>query len=451
MKILRRALALIKPGGVVVYSTCSFNPVENEAVVCACLVGARAELEANHKAKAAAATPGATHLSGGGSDAADSLLDEFEVIPAFSLCGAGLAPLGLAVRPGLTSWRVPRMSSPNTRAWGPKTSHHERYRDGGGGSSNTGGGNDMNDDGDGGLVAEEVAGHRAGGKESGEGTEPLLRSAVSWAPPLEEHLAALHAQDKSDAVAKARGGAEAMAAAAAKRLAHNPEGSKRSMYPSTGSYARLNAQLTNCARFLPGVQAGKQHDHDGGGFFVALIRRRDAVPGPTLATTDEVYSPASDGSAAAITTTTALPLALGPKGSSIHSASVDLAEELGVFFGFDAKGLFLFSPAYLSSTAFSSSSSNSKQTCAQLVMEGKRVVLASSGLVAFLRHRLSPDVAQQQQQQQEQLLSSHARNGGKATTKGGDGGGGAVPIHSCGLRVFLKLSENSFRASTTCR
>jgi 16S rRNA C967 or C1407 C5-methylase (RsmB/RsmF family) len=39
LRILQRALELVKVGGVVCYSTCSLNPIEDEAVVAAALLG----------------------------------------------------------------------------------------------------------------------------------------------------------------------------------------------------------------------------------------------------------------------------------------------------------------------------------------------------------------------------------------------------------------------------
>lgn len=72
LRILDRAMAMLKPGGRLVYSTCSFNPTENEAVVAAALN----------------AHPGEFHIV----DVADKL-------PA------------LKRRPGINSWRV--FSRPN--------------------------------------------------------------------------------------------------------------------------------------------------------------------------------------------------------------------------------------------------------------------------------------------------------------------------------------------------
>lgn len=90
LQLLRRALYLTRPGGLVVFSTCSMNPMENEAVVCAALRLAQ----------------GAVSV---------------EAPPVL---------LGLQWAPGLATWRVP-----DTAQWGallptdPEQQHEDRGRD----------------------------------------------------------------------------------------------------------------------------------------------------------------------------------------------------------------------------------------------------------------------------------------------------------------------------------
>ena len=65
LRLLRRALALLAPGGRCVYSTCSLSPIEGEAVVAAALAaaregGGRYELRLYNATAHAIRTPGAT-------------------------------------------------------------------------------------------------------------------------------------------------------------------------------------------------------------------------------------------------------------------------------------------------------------------------------------------------------------------------------------------------------
>ncbi|OAA56681.1 methyltransferase [Niveomyces insectorum RCEF 264] len=80
VRILVRALQLLKPGGRVVYSTCSLNPIENEAVV--------------HAAIAHCGRPGAVEL-----------VDSRDQLPQ------------LQRRPGLTSWPVLDKAGRLWRSW----------------------------------------------------------------------------------------------------------------------------------------------------------------------------------------------------------------------------------------------------------------------------------------------------------------------------------------------
>jgi len=249
----------------VCYSTCSFNPIENEAVVCAALVGCRMAQDESNKAKARFKTENtlqnqdqeeagrALMCSGGvGTDQ-----DEYEVIPAFtytplSSSSPSSSPSGLNERPGLTSWRVPLLAANKSsneygkgggakatfsRKWGPAATDSAAATD---------------EDADGAAAAASE------GEERGW-----------WARELECYL---QIKELAKTTTTSEPQQRATAAASADTATPGPQrwlpaGLKRSMFPATGAYARLNGQLANCARLLPHL------GNDGGGFFVALIRR----------------------------------------------------------------------------------------------------------------------------------------------------------------------------------
>lgn len=93
LRILMRALATLAPGGTLIYSTCSFNPVENEAVVGAALLGA----------------------------AMDGLNVEL-VRPELPVS------LAASVRSGLTTWAVPDLSSASVDLVGDHSTHADKPR-----------------------------------------------------------------------------------------------------------------------------------------------------------------------------------------------------------------------------------------------------------------------------------------------------------------------------------
>ncbi|KAL7466371.1 hypothetical protein ACHAXS_006672 [Conticribra weissflogii] len=93
LRILRRALDLVRVGGVVCYSTCSLNPVEDEAVVSAALRG-------KNRINATGAD-GSSDGFGSGSVGQKEESKSFEVVD----WPEGLLP-GFVRRPGVIDWRV---------------------------------------------------------------------------------------------------------------------------------------------------------------------------------------------------------------------------------------------------------------------------------------------------------------------------------------------------------
>ena len=210
LRILKKALRLVKPGGVVAYSTCSFNPIENEAVVCSALVGAIVEGQMARKKLAANAND---CIGNQGSD----LEDEFEIISPAEM------PAGIQFSRGLSDWRIPFMST--------------------------------------------------AGKWTGESHTPVSHlgtdsrlSAAAGTPEFEDNRWCHYQRDGQPATARL------------------PPGIKRSMFPASGPFAHVNTQLQRCVRMMP-------HLYDGGGFFVALIRRRKVLPTAASPTKEELVAP----------------------------------------------------------------------------------------------------------------------------------------------------------------
>jgi 16S rRNA C967 or C1407 C5-methylase (RsmB/RsmF family) len=92
LRILLRAMQLLKPGGRMVYSTCSFNPTENEAVVAAALKS-------------------------------DIAQGEFRIVPQ----PEGRVLPGLKRRRGLTQWRIYSQDEAGALVHHPSQTHHFGY------------------------------------------------------------------------------------------------------------------------------------------------------------------------------------------------------------------------------------------------------------------------------------------------------------------------------------
>lgn len=138
LRILLRAMNLLKPGGRMVYSTCSFNPVENEAVVAAAL--------ALNKGK-------------------------FKIVPADATLP------GLKRRPGWTSWKVAMQDNDKNLIWLDSHAFYEGYLAGAGDKHSQ----TSNASAEGGQSDEWRRGYEEGRSGSGNFRERILAPTL-WAP-----------------------------------------------------------------------------------------------------------------------------------------------------------------------------------------------------------------------------------------------------------------------------
>ena len=194
--IARNSAALVRPGGLLLYSTCSLNPVEDEAVVAAVLLG-----------------PGG---------------ERFELVRD---------PLGdgtraLKRRPGVADWRVGEHVARGTEA-AARSLPFATPRDG--------------------EDAEALAGGEASVEDARESAEDDSDS--------EEDVTLRWYATREDAVA-----------------AGMPCAAPTMWPPHRATKKRLH--LDRCARFLP-------HDQDTGGFFVAMLRRREDARAEDAATRED--------------------------------------------------------------------------------------------------------------------------------------------------------------------
>ena len=194
--IARNSAALVRPGGLLLYSTCSLNPVEDEAVVAAVLLG-----------------PGG---------------ERFELVR--DLLGDGTR--ALKRRPGVADWRVGEHVARGTEA-AARSLPFATPRDG--------------------EDAEALAGGEASVEDARESAEDDSDS--------EEDVTLRWYATREDAVA-----------------AGMPCAAPTMWPPHRATKKRLH--LDRCARFLP-------HDQDTGGFFVAMLRRREDARAEDAATRED--------------------------------------------------------------------------------------------------------------------------------------------------------------------
>ena len=229
IKILRQGLKLLAPGGCLVYSTCSLNPAENEAVVTAIL--------REERGRSGSGGGG----GGGGASARVSLRDPREFAP--------WALQGLHPAPGLDEWQAQE---------GEEGEEGEDDDDVDGGSELGEG-----EGGDGGGAGGGGSAGRTWAPERGEDVEACWQAGGRWARATVAAVGvATHTlvfEGYGDEVAVPVG-----------QVRQQPRDEGVAPPPSTDERGWLSPELRKCVRLLP-------HRDTCGGFFVACFRKEGAV------------------------------------------------------------------------------------------------------------------------------------------------------------------------------
>lgn len=278
--IAERGVQLTKPGGLMVYSTCSMSPLEDEAVV-AELLRLHPELE---------------------------LVDARECIARSHGLAEGVAPPAFRARAGLHSWYVLddyKMVTKeiNSRKKIKRDEHFERRR------ANNANGDDNVDATDDAVPADAPIADAAPGEET-VATEAVAEEAVAEDAVVEEEVddgrtraERLHPTVTDPLLIECINMGMDYYPTPADAAEHNSRFKPSMFPPSAEEAARMG--LEKCLRCVP-------HDEDTGGFFVATFRKKELPSNSNTQKTEITEATATTASDAA-ETVVAAPAPVAPK------------------------------------------------------------------------------------------------------------------------------------------